>query len=419
MSQVSHATQDDDHPLGRPLSADEQRVLGALLEKQVTVPGSYPLTLSALRTACNQTSSREPVTDLDERTVEQTARALKDDGLLRIVWSDSGRRTLKYHQALDEVLGLDEPGRALLTVLLLRGAQSPGELRTRTERLHRFTDRDDAEAALEVLAGRERPLVRRLDKRPGDRDHRWMHLLGPASPAAGAEGPVPLAADAGAEDGREARDALVREVYDALAPAYAEQFCAELEGHGLPFERWVLWRAAEHAAELGLPVVEVGSGPGHTTAYLAAMGADARGLDVSPGMVEEARARYPELRYDLGDLRRLMRPEAAEGWGAVVAWFSLHHLSPAELGDAVAALARPLAPGGLLVVGTFSGHEVRRVGEWLGHDVTGLALVPTQPEVLVEHVRAAGLVDVEWYVRGARPEDGERTDRLVVVARRA
>ena len=105
------------------LSPTEQRVLGSLLEKQVTVPASYPLTISALRSACNQTSSREPVTDLAEQEVEQTAKALKDRGVLRIVWSDTGRRTLKYHQVLTDVLDLEDDERALLTVLLLRGPQ--------------------------------------------------------------------------------------------------------------------------------------------------------------------------------------------------------------------------------------------------------------------------------------------------------
>src|SRR5689334_25410716 len=108
------------------------------MEKQSTVPGSYPLTANALRSACNQTSSREPVVDLDQQTVEQTARELKDRGLLRIVWADTGRRTLKYHQILTERLELAPDEQALLTVLLLRGAQAPGELRTRTERLHEF-----------------------------------------------------------------------------------------------------------------------------------------------------------------------------------------------------------------------------------------------------------------------------------------
>ncbi len=103
------------------LEPEEQRVVGSLLEKQTTVPASYPLTANALRSACNQSSNREPVVDFDERTVEHTARALKDRGLLRIVWSDTGRRTRKYHQVLDEQLGLDVDERALLTVLLLRG----------------------------------------------------------------------------------------------------------------------------------------------------------------------------------------------------------------------------------------------------------------------------------------------------------
>ena len=110
------------------LNAEEQRVLGCLLEKQRTVPASYPLTLNSLRLACNQTSSREPVVDYSERTIQDTARSLKDAGLLRLVWAGAGSRTVKYHQLVDEVLAPTEDERALLTVLLLRGPQSPGEL---------------------------------------------------------------------------------------------------------------------------------------------------------------------------------------------------------------------------------------------------------------------------------------------------
>ena len=162
------------------LDAEEQRILGSLLEKQTTVPASYPLTANALRSACNQTSSRDPVTDLDEQTVLRTAKALKDRGLLRIVWSDSGRRTLKYHQVLDELLGLEPDERAVLTVLLLRGAQAPGELRTRTDRLHGFADRGEVEECLHRMASRSLPLVRELPRRPGQHDARWVHLLGAA-----------------------------------------------------------------------------------------------------------------------------------------------------------------------------------------------------------------------------------------------
>ena len=393
------------------LSPTEQRVLGSLLEKQVTVPASYPLTLSALRSACNQTSSREPVTDLSEQEVEQTAKALKDKGVLRIVWSDTGRRTLKYHQTLTDLLDLEDDERALLTVLLLRGPQAPGELRTRTERLHPFEGREDAESCLVGMA--ERGYVRQLDRRPGDRDHRWVHLLGPSgtpepTPAAAVDREAPIA------DSPEARDARVRATYGAVAEAYAEQLADELDH--LPLERWLLDRVA---AEAEGPVVEVGCGPGHVTAYLAARGADARGLDLTPEMVEVARARFPGVRYDVGDLRRLMRPESAAGWGAVLAWYSLIHLADSELPGALEALVRPLAPGGLLVLATQAGDEVPRLTEWFGVEGLALDFVQRDAEGVVAAVHAAGITDVEWYLRGPVASRGERTRRLYVLGRRA
>ncbi|GHJ60323.1 hypothetical protein NOK12_28410 [Nocardioides sp. OK12] len=399
--------------LDQPLDATQQRVLGALLEKQVTVPASYPMTLGALRTACNQSSSRDPVTDLDEEQVKQTAHALKERGLLRIVWSDTGRRTLKYHQALDEVLGLGDDERALLTVLLLRGAQSPGELRTRTERLHTFADRDEVAACLARLAAREEPLVRQLERRPREQDHRWVHLLGPteAEPAPAAAAPVdresPLA------DGPERRDERVRAAYAAVAGPYAERFSGELDD--LPFERWLLERVVQAAD--GLPVVDAGCGPGHVTAHLAGLGADARGLDLTPEMVAQARERHPGVRYETGDLRRLMRPESAAGWGAVLAWHSLTHLAGSELPDAVAALARPLAPGKVLLVALQAGHEVRRLDSWFDVDLGegGLGFVQHDPGEVVAAVEAAGLVDVEWFVRGPRAALGETSQRLYVL----
>jgi uncharacterized protein YceH (UPF0502 family) len=392
------------------LTPTEQRVLGSLLEKQVTVPATYPLTLSALRTACNQTSSREPVTDLGEQEIEQTAKALKDKGVLRIVWSDTGRRTLKYHQVLTDVLDLEDDERALLTVLLLRGPQAPGELRTRTERLHAFDGRDDAESCLVGMA--ERGLVRQLDRRPGDRDHRWVHLLGPSgtpdpTPAAQVDREAPIA------DSPEARDERVRATYAAVAEVYAETLTGELDH--LPFERWLLERVA---AEADGPVVEVGCGPGHVTAHLAALGADARGLDLTPEMVEQARRRYPQGRYDVGDLRRLMRPESAAGWGAVLAWYSLIHLADSELPGALEALVRPLAPGGLLMLGMQAGDDVRRISGWHGVEGLALDLVHRDPEAVLELVAAAGLTDVEWFVRGPLSGRGETARRLYVLARR-
>ncbi|MGB0101611.1 MAG: DUF480 domain-containing protein [Nocardioides sp.] len=390
------------------LDAEEQRVLGSLLEKQVTVPASYPPSLNGLRTACNQSSSRDPVTDYDEQTVEQVGRRLKDRGLLRIVWSDSGRRTLKYHQTLDEVLDLAEDERALLTVLLLRGPNAPGELRTRTERLHPFADRGAVEVSLARMA--ERGLVRELPRRAGDRDARWMHLLGAEPAQAAPAGPtVDVLAD-----GADARDARVRSAYDAIAGDYSERLVDELSG--LPFEGWLLERVATHAA--GGPVVEVGCGPGHVTAHLADAGADARGIDLSPGMIAEARRRFPDGSYEVGDLRRLMRPTTAPGWAAVLAWYSLIHLAPAELAPAVEALARPLDTDGLLVVALHAGTEVRHVDEWFEHPVD-LDFVLQEPANVVAALEGAGLVDVEWYRRGALAHRGETSERLYVIGRRS
>jgi len=391
----------------------EQRILGSLLEKQVTVAAAYPLTLSSLRTACNQTSSREPVMELDERTVELTARALKDRGLLRVVWTDTGRRTLKYHQTLSEILDLADDERAVLTVLLLRGPQSPGELRTRTERLYPFADRAAVEACLERMARRDSPLVQRLERRPGQQDHRWVHELGPvetgetpARPAVDREAPI--------ADSPEARDDRVRATYGGVAASYARELSDELDG--LPFERWLLDRVAVAARDL--PVMDAGCGPGHVTAYLAAAGADAQGLDLSPEMVVEAQRRHPDVGYEVGDLRRLMRPAAAVGWGAVLGWYSLIHLAASELPGAVAALARPLASGGLLVLGLHVGDDVRRVTSWFEVEVPALEFVLHDRAAVVAAVQAAGLIDVEWYLRGPHERRGETTQRLYVVARR-
>ena len=160
--------------------------------------------------------------------------------------------------------------------------------------------------------------------------------------------------------GAEARDQRVRSSYDAVATAYADHLADELLGQ--PFECWLLDRVAAHAD--GGPVVEVGCGPGHVTAYLADAGADAFGIDLSPGMVDEARRRFPDGSYEVGDLRRLMRPTYGAGWTAVLAWYSLIHLAASELPDALAALARPLLPGGWLVVGLHAGAEVRHLDEW-------------------------------------------------------
>ena len=394
------------------LDVEEQRVLGSLLEKQSTVPASYPLTANALRTACNQTSNRDPVVDYDQGTVERTARVLRDRELLRIVWADVGRRTLKYHQILDEKLELQEDERALITVLLLRGAQAPGELRTRTERLYKFEDRSDVEACLQRMAARPEPLVRELERRVGQHDRRWIHLLGPVSEAEAAAVVESVDRDTVIADGADERDARVRSAYDAVATTYADELLDELDA--LPFERWLLDRVIAHAN--GRPVVEVGSGPGHVTAYLADRDADAIGVDLSPQMVAEARRRFPHLTFEVGDLRRLGRPPASSGWAAVLGWYSLIHLAASELPEAISALTRPLDPGGWLVLALHAGEEISHVDELLGHEVN-LDYVLHDPAYIVSVVEAAGLTDTEWYLRGPIAARGETTRRLYVIGR--
>lgn len=420
--------------MDRPvLEPDQQRVLGALLEKEITVPGSYPLTLHALRTACNQATSRDPVTDFDEAHVQEVARGLKDAGLLRLVWAGKGSRSVKYHQLLGEALSLDPAQRALVTVLLLRGPQAAGELRTRTERLHPFADRDEVEACLRDLADRPDPLVVQLQRQAGQHDPRWQHLLGPvpeAEPAGAAGARGGMRGGAGAEvdrevvlaDGAAARDAAVRTAYDEVADSYAQELGDELVHK--PFDRWLLERVAEDAGRLhagapaaGGPVVDVGCGPGHLAAFLADAGADVTGIDIAPGMIARARADYPDLTFEVGDFTRLLKPPRATGWAAVVAWYSLVHLAGSELPGAVAALARTLAPGGRLALALHAGDELRHQSSWWGHDVD-LTFVWHDPRAVRDAVTAAGLVIDEWYVRGPLADVEAPTERLYVLATR-
>jgi uncharacterized protein len=154
--------------------AVEIRVLGCLIEKQRTTPDVYPLTLNALRLACNQSTNRDPVVDYDENTIRAGI-----DRLVQRKWATlaswSNRRSMKYRHTLDGALGLDDAEMAVLDVLMLRGAQTPGELKTRTERLHRFADMGELGGTLERLI--ERQLARRLERRPGQREERYAHLL--------------------------------------------------------------------------------------------------------------------------------------------------------------------------------------------------------------------------------------------------
>ena len=164
--------------LDGPLTPEQQRVLGALAEKEATVPDTYPMTLRGLQTACNQRNSREPVTDLDERTVLATVDELKARNLVRFVYASHGARTTKFRHVLHERLHLEPDELALLTVLLLRGPQTVNELRSRTERAHAFVGTEEVVSALERLAARPEPLVVHLPRQSGQKETRWMHLLG-------------------------------------------------------------------------------------------------------------------------------------------------------------------------------------------------------------------------------------------------
>jgi uncharacterized protein YceH (UPF0502 family) len=161
-----------------PLSDEAIRVVGCLVEKEATVPATYPLSLNALRQACNQTSSRDPVVQYDEITIQRCLDTLKADGWVRFVHPSHGERTTKFRHVADEKLGVDAAALALLSVLALRGPQTSGELRTRTERHHPFESTGSVEELLNHLAEREEPLVVELPRVPGQHQTRWVHLLG-------------------------------------------------------------------------------------------------------------------------------------------------------------------------------------------------------------------------------------------------
>lgn len=395
------------------LDAAEQRVLGSLLEKEITVPASYPMSGNAVRVACNQSSSREPVVDYDDETVLGALRSLRDKDLVVFTWQGAGSRVVKYAQAFAPRRGLPDDERALITLLLLRGPQPAGALKTRAERLHHFADRTQVEACLARMAAAETPLVREIPRAPGQHDTRWTHLLGPVETATPPEQPGRAERESVLAAGADARDAKVRSAYDAVASAYADHVDGELTQ--LPFERWLLCRVAALAGDA--PVIDVGTGPGHVAAFLADAGAHACGIDLSPAMIDEARSRHPGVDYQVGDLRRLMRPSGHEGWGAVLAWYSLIHLAESELAEAIAALARPLRSDGWLVLALHGGAEIRHVDEWFGHQVD-LDTVLYEHTDLVGLVERAGLLDVEWYRRGPLGNRDETTERLYLLARK-
>jgi len=159
----------------RQLTAVEVRVLGTLLEKEQTTPEACPLSVNALLAGCNQKTNREPVMDLVEGQVVDALERLRRDVL---VWRSESARAERWQQSVVRRWGLDRAGKALMTLLLLRGPQTAGELRTRSERMHPFASVDEVEQALREMAGIDEPLVAELARRPGQKETRWTHLVG-------------------------------------------------------------------------------------------------------------------------------------------------------------------------------------------------------------------------------------------------
>jgi uncharacterized protein YceH (UPF0502 family) len=192
------------------LTPPEQRVLGCLIEKRWTTPDQYPLSLNALRLACNQATNRDPVTDYDDSTVRTAAERLSRYGLARLA-SGHGSRAVKYRHLAEEALSLGREELAVLAVLLLRGPQTPGELKARSERMASTGSLAETEAVLRTLVAQG--YARRLDRRPGQKEDRFEHLLGPATgqsvPPGGQQAddeltftrPSPVPVGAGALDG--------------------------------------------------------------------------------------------------------------------------------------------------------------------------------------------------------------------------
>jgi uncharacterized protein len=186
----------------------EIRVLGCLIEKQRTTPDQYPLSLNGLRLACNQATNRDPVVEYDEATIREAVDRLSRRGWARLA-SGPGSRVAKYRHLLDEALGRVPSQIALLAVLMLRGAQTPGELKQRVERLYPYGSIEDVQKTLDALAAEE--LVERLPRRPGQSQDRWRHLLG-------GDGAATVAAE---------RSTNVESVYQTQAPL--EERVARLE----------------------------------------------------------------------------------------------------------------------------------------------------------------------------------------------
>ena len=317
------------------LTTVEARVLGCLIEKAATTPDNYPLTLNALRNACNQTTSRDPVVAYADHEVANALKSLRQKGLTRTVHSPSNRAE-KYRHVVPEVLDLDLGETALVAVLLLRGPQTVGELKSRTTRLHAFASTDQVAQVLARLA--ERSMVAKRPRLPGQKDDRWLQVFTPP-PAEAAQPPPDSTVPNGDPYG-----AATAEFYDLLATAHWDTFGLRLIG--------IL---ADVDASCG-PVVDVGSGTGVGLEYLHAAVPDAEIYAVEPSKAMRTAlhtrlATVPALRaITTVDPRAFGQAALPKQASALVASAILGHFDDTERGLLWAYIAASLPPGAPAVV---------------------------------------------------------------------
>ena len=331
------------------LTAAEVRVLGCLIEKEATTPDNYPLTLNALRNACNQSTSRDPVVEYDDHEIERALASLRERGLTRTVHSTSNRAA-KYRHVVPDELGVDPGETAVLSVLMLRGAQTVGELKGRTDRQHSFATTDEVVGALGALAARDQPLVLQLERQPGQKDARWVHLLSPQA-AVGAPPAPPSSPDRGssttptdvASSGDPYGEATA-EFYDLLATGEWEMFGLRLLD---------LLDGVDPSAG---PIVDVGAGTGVGLPYLTAAvpGARIRAIEPSKAMRTALHARLSsdaELRaITTVDPRPFLHAGLPDRACALVATAAVGHLADAERDRLWRYIAGHMPPGAPAVI---------------------------------------------------------------------
>ena len=321
------------------LTPEELRVLGCLIEKEATVPESYPLTVNSLRNACNQSTSRDPVVSYGDFEIESALTALRGRGLTRTVHSTSNRAT-KYRHVVPEALSLDAAETAILSVLMLRGPQTIGELKGRTERQHRFESTDEVGAGLAALAAREQPLVLQLERAPGQKDARWVHLLMPYEASERRESESVRRSIHSDPYGE-----ATAEFYDLLATNMWESFGLEL-----------LDLLADVDPTVG-PIVDIGSGSGVGLAYLQAAvpGADVIAIEPSKAMRTALHARLA-MDHSLRAMTTVVPRTLADAplpnrACALVVLAALGHLADPERTRMWRFIAERMPPGAPAVIG--------------------------------------------------------------------